>query len=116
MIILELLKEDPFFSFDDEDDEDLEEEFDSPIQIRRLLSKSKDPEGAMEMVIDVSNIKYINVKQVRVKIQANYQSSNYSKKVELNVRNIRDEKLFLENLAKMVKDSNGKGVRVKDVL
>ena len=100
---------------EDMDDDDNDEEITPPFQIRKDLLESENPKGRVEIVLNIEDEKYWNIKKCRVRIQANYQMSEFSQEVEVNIRNAVDEKYFFEELERIVKDSNGKGVKTKDL-
>ena len=93
----------------------LDEEVRPPFQIRKDLSESIHDQGHSEIVINVANEKYWNIRACRVRIQADYQVSEFSKEVEVNIRDAKDEKEFFEELGRIVKDSDGKRVNTKDL-
>lgn len=113
--IEEILTLDDDDNDEDMDDDDNDEEITPPFQIRKDLLESEDPKGRVEIVLNIEDEKYWNIKKCRVRIQANYQMSEFSQEVEVNIRNAVDEKYFFEELERIVKDSNGKGVKTKDL-
>ena len=113
--IEEILTLDDDDNDEDMDDDDNDEEITPPFQIRKDLLESENPKGRVEIVLNIEDEKYWNIKKCRVRIQANYQMSEFSKEVEVNIRNAVDEKYFFEELERIVKDSNGKGVKTKDL-
>ena len=106
MFVLELLESE---IFDDEDDDDEEDR----IEMRRDFSLSTREDGVLEIPLDVNDDKYWGVTRVRVRIQGNYQVSEFSKEVKVNVLNAKDEKEFLGKLDKMVRDGAGKPIGIK---
>ena len=113
--IEEILTLDDDDNDEDMDDDDNDEEITPPFQIRKDLLESENPKGRVEIVLNIKDEKYWNIKKCRVRIQANYQMSEFSQEVEVNIRNAVDEKYFFEELERIVKDSNGKGVKTKDL-
>ena len=93
----------------------VEEEARPPFQIRKDLSESIHDQGHSEVVINVGDKKYWNIRKCRVRIQANYQVSEFSNEVEVNIRDAQDEKEFFEELGRIVKDSDRKRVNTKDL-
>ena len=109
LIVFEFIEE--FLELEDT----LDEEVRPPFQIRKDLSESIHDQGHSEIVINVGNEKYWNIRACRVRIQADYQVSEFSKEVEVNIRDAKDEKEFFEELGRIVKDSDGKRVNTKDL-
>ena len=100
LFVLELLENEIFYDEDDEDDEEDEED---RLQLRRDFSLSTRDDGVLEIPLDVSDEKYWGVRRVRVKIQGNYQVSEFSKEVKLNIMNAKDEKEFMGKLNQFVR-------------
>ena len=97
----------------DEDDEDDEEDEEDRLQLRRDFSLSTRDDGVLEIPLDVSDEKYWGVRRVRVKIQGNYQVSEFSTEVKLNIMNAKDEKEFMGKLNQFVRE--GKNAKIQDM-
>ena len=108
LFVLELLENEIFYDEDEEDEEDR-------IEMRRDFSLSTRDDGVIEIPLDVSDEKYWAVRRVRVKIQGNYQVSEFSKEVQLNVLDAKDEKEFLGKLDQVVRDGAGKNVKIQNM-
>ena len=110
LFVLELLENEIFYDEDDEDDEEDEED---RLQLRRDFSLSTRDDGVLEIPLDVSDEKYWGVRRVRVKIQGNYQVSEFSTEVKLNIMNAKDEKEFMGKLNQFVRE--GKNAKIQDM-
>ena len=108
LFVLELLENEIFFDDDEEDEEDR-------IEMRRDFSLSIRDDGVIEIPLDVSDEKYWGVRRARVRIQGNYQVSELSKEVALNVLDAKDEKEFLGKFDQFVRDGVGKNVKIEQL-
>ena len=108
MFVLELLENEIFYDEDEEDEEDR-------IEMRRDFSLSTRDDGVIEIPLDVSDEKYWGVRRARVRIQGNYQVSELSKEVALNVLDAKDEKEFLGKFDQFVRDGVGKNVKIEQL-
>ena len=107
LLILELL-EDEVWKFDDEEGE-------NPLEIRKDLSDTENKEGVLEIPINVSDQKYLDIRRIRVKIQGNYQISNFSEVVPVNVLDAKYEKDFFGKISNLLHDGKGESVDIKDL-
>ena len=83
--------------------------------MRRDFSLSTRDDGVIEIPLDVSDEKYWGVRRARVKVQGNYQVSEFSEEVKLNLLNAKDEREFLGKFDKFVRDGSGKNVKIQDL-
>ena len=83
--------------------------------MRRDFSLSTRDDGVIEIPLDVSDEKYWGVRRARVKVQGNYQVSDFSKEVKLNLLDAKDEKEFMGKLGQFMRDRTDKNVKIQNV-